>query len=134
MKARRKSEDNPNTQITILFCSKSLSIIRPDDFTDCFLVKAQFVKTAADDYLPGLRRVRRSSIAPHTLVQSQALHLAAFTAMEESFPRSPSVHWTLISTRRFFARPSRVLLSAIGLLSPNPCPETRPPSTPFFTT
>ena len=34
MKARRKSEDNPNTQITILFCSKSLSIIRPDDFTD----------------------------------------------------------------------------------------------------
>ena len=39
MKARRKSEDNPNTrnQITILFCSKSLSIIRPDDFTDCLL-------------------------------------------------------------------------------------------------
>ena len=30
-----KSEDNPNTQITILFCSKSLSIIRPDGFTDC---------------------------------------------------------------------------------------------------
>ena len=29
-----KSEDNPNTQITILFCSKSLSIIRLNDFTD----------------------------------------------------------------------------------------------------
>ena len=27
-----KSEDNPNTQITILFCSKSLSIIRPRRF------------------------------------------------------------------------------------------------------
>ena len=133
MKARRKSDDNPNTQITILFCSKSLSTIDPTISPTVCLVKAQFVNTAADDYLPGLRRVRRSLLR-RTRSFNLSLYLVASTSHGGSFARSPSVHWTLISTRRFFARPSAVLLSAIGLLSPNPCPETRPPSTPFFTT
>ena len=132
MKPRRKSKDNPNTRKSndyfILF-EKSVELGEP---TVC-LVKARFVKDRGLRLASGIEACAPQLIAAHTLVQSQPL-ASCFHKPRRSFARSPSAHWTLISTRRFFARPSLVLLSAIGLLSPNPCPETRPPSTPFFTT
>jgi len=83
MKARRKSEDNPNTQITILFCSKSLSIIRATVSPTVSLVKPRFVKAAAYDYLPGLRRVRRSLLR-RTRSFNLSLYLVASTSHEEA--------------------------------------------------
>src|SRR5580765_7352484 len=112
MKARRRSEDNPNTRKSndyfILF-EKSVDY-KSRRFHRLFAWrKRDSSRPPLTDYLPGLKRVRRN-----LLRRTRSLNLkpssSCFHSHGGRFARSPSAHWTLISTRRFFARPSLVLL------------------------